>query len=276
MGERTVGERLATKGEPGQAEAMTLIGWNGEIGGAAWWARALTFAAALGVLLGLLGPFGSYLNDDASMRVAHFTAMSLLGVGTLGVIIPLAVRIGWRIGLPTLFSVVVAGALWALPLAAASALLARTWWPAETAGVRPIEWYGQSLLIGSCALILWYLIERIRIGQVGPTPQAPARDDRATPFSGEVLCLQMEDHFVRVHRPGGSTLELMTMQDAIARYGTAPGLQIHRSWWVAESAWRAAERDGRNWRLRLANGITAPVARNRVAAVRDRGWIVAD
>jgi DNA-binding LytR/AlgR family response regulator len=77
----------------------------------------------------------------------------------------------------------------------------------------------------------------------------------------------MEDHYVRVHRASGSRLELMPMADAIARYGVA-GIRTHRSWWVAVSAVRAIERDGRNMRLRLDGGLTVPVARNRVAAVR--------
>jgi DNA-binding LytR/AlgR family response regulator len=82
----------------------------------------------------------------------------------------------------------------------------------------------------------------------------------------------MEDHYVRVHRPGGSTLELMPLQDAISRYGRG-GLQVHRSWWVAADAVVDAERYGRNWRLRLSNGLVVPVARNRVAAVRRRSLI---
>jgi len=85
----------------------------------------------------------------------------------------------------------------------------------------------------------------------------------------------MEDHYVRVHRASGSTLELMPLQDAIARYGSG-GLQVHRSWWVAADAVVGAERDGRNWRLRLSNGQRVPVARNRIAATRARQLIGPD
>jgi DNA-binding LytR/AlgR family response regulator len=88
-----------------------------------------------------------------------------------------------------------------------------------------------------------------------------------------VMCLQMEDHYVRVHRASGSILELMPLQEAIARFGGAGGLQVHRSWWVAGAAVAGAERDARNWRLRLTNGLIVPLARNRVAEARARGWI---
>ncbi len=86
----------------------------------------------------------------------------------------------------------------------------------------------------------------------------------------------MEDHYVRVHRLSGSRLELMPLHEAIARYGQAGGVQVHRSWWVAASAIDGAERDVRNWRLRLNNGLVVPVARNRIAEVRARGWIGED
>jgi hypothetical protein len=48
-----------------------------------------------------------------------------------------------------------------------------------------------------------------------------------------VICLQMEDHYLRVHHDAGSRLELMPLREAIRRYGRRDGLQVHRSWWVA-------------------------------------------
>ncbi|WP_174297771.1 hypothetical protein [Sphingomonas bacterium] len=49
---------------------MMTEGWNGQVGGAAWWARALSFAGVLGIVLGIVGPFGSYLNGDVLTRIA--------------------------------------------------------------------------------------------------------------------------------------------------------------------------------------------------------------
>jgi hypothetical protein len=92
-----------------------------------------------------------------------------------------------------------------------------------------------------------------------------------------MLCLRMEDHHVRVRRVSGSSLELMPLREAIERFGGGvDGAQIHRSWWVAARAVAGAERDARNWRLRLTNGLTAPVAHNRIAEARARGWIDGD
>jgi DNA-binding LytR/AlgR family response regulator len=83
----------------------------------------------------------------------------------------------------------------------------------------------------------------------------------------------MEDHYVRVHTAAGSRLVLATLAQAIAALAGADGLQVHRSWWVARKAVVRAIADGRNLRLQLVNGATAPVSRSAVAAVRAKGWM---
>jgi len=110
----------------------------------------------------------------------------------------------------------------------------------------------------------WYQVRRARTHKVAIS----------LPTTSDVFCLQMEDHYVRIHRPSGSTLELLPLHEAIGRFGGTDGLQVHRSWWVSAKAVTGAERDARNWRLRLTNGLTVPVARNRVTEARTRGWIV--
>jgi DNA-binding LytR/AlgR family response regulator len=136
--------------------------------------------------------------------------------------------------------------------------------------VRPEEWYTQSLLIAGLIVGLWVLLSLALDRPLSlPAPQSA----QAAAGLDPVLCLQMEDHYVRIHRASGSTLELMPLKDAIERYGQGGGIQVHRSWWVAASAVTASERDARNWRLQLSNGVRVPVARNRIAEVRARGWI---
>jgi DNA-binding LytR/AlgR family response regulator len=83
----------------------------------------------------------------------------------------------------------------------------------------------------------------------------------------------MEDHYVRIHTPTGSRLELMSMSQAIAALGGVEGRRVHRSWWVARAAVEAAEPDGRNWRLKLRGGLRAPVSRANVAPLRAAGWL---
>lgn len=248
---------------------MRIEGWNAEIGGPRWWARLLTYSAFAGAMMGVFGPFGSYLNGSFLVLVLHWTVMSLFGAITCGLTLP--IMIGWlgRRGFPLWFALLISLAIVSLPLSAVAATEARWIWPWQTARLRAPDWYVQTLLPSLLVIAGWLLLEyargiRLRTITVGQPAQAA--------LAGPVLCLQMEDHYVRVHRQGGSTLELMPLQEAITRYGKG-GLQVHRSWWVAADAVVDAERDGRNWRLRLSNGLIVPVARNRIAAVRQRSLI---
>jgi DNA-binding LytR/AlgR family response regulator len=83
----------------------------------------------------------------------------------------------------------------------------------------------------------------------------------------------MEDHYVRAHGPGTSALILLRMRDAEAELAGVDGRRVHRSWWVARASVEKVLRDGRGYKLRLTNGLEAPVARDRVAALKAAGWI---
>ena len=103
---------------------------------------------------------------------------------------------------------------------------------------------------------------------------SPRFFDRLPPHLGrELLALEMEDHYVRAHTTAGSALVLMRMRDAVAELDGVEGLQVHRSWWVARAAVEREVQDGRNLRLRLRNGLEAPVARNSVPTLRAAGWL---
>ncbi|WP_174297770.1 LytTR family DNA-binding domain-containing protein [Sphingomonas bacterium] len=205
--------------------------------------------------------------------------MTLAGTVIAGLVVPLAMRVSARLGLPRSFALAVGLLVAAVPISVVSALVTGTIWPWQTAALRPLDWYGQTLLVELCVVVLWLLVEIARRQRSAIGPAVPV-EVAATPLqprsADPVLCLQMEDHYVRVHRRSGSTLELMTFAEAIARHGSLNGMQVHRSWWVAADSVEAGERDARNWRLRLANGLLIPVARNRIAEARAQGWIDAN
>jgi hypothetical protein len=260
-----MGDWLAVQRRTGQTRPMRFEGMNGEIGGPRWWARALSFAAVIGLLMGVIGPFGSYLNP-MPLRVLDQFVMTISGTILAGVLIPLLLRVGARLGLPLAFSLAVAIAITAIPIAALSALVSMLIWPWSVAHYRVSNWYFEALLLLSVFVVLWIMLEAALGAWNGGSPAA-------APAVGAVVALQTEDNYVRVHRAQGSSLELTPLHEAITKYGQASGAQVHRGWWVAASAVEGAERIGRNWRLRLANGLRAPVARNRVAEVRARGWM---
>jgi LytTr DNA-binding domain len=236
--------------------------------------RALAMACLCGVILGVLGPFGSYLNGGVLIRTMYWLAAILLGLLFYGTAIMAVKRIAspdawfrW----PLLFGAAfVASAPEALVTRAAALWL----WP-ELAGVGPnlTLWYGQTLVVGLIGTAAGTLLIQ--------HPAASRHDEQSLPphsplpaeaLKGEILALQMEDHYVRVHGPTGSELILMPLGHAISCV-QAQGLRTHRSWWVARDAVIAVEGSARAMSLRLSNGLVAPVARSAVIHLKAAGWI---
>ena len=102
----------------------------------------------------------------------------------------------------------------------------------------------------------------------------PSLTKRLSPnFVGDIIALQSEDHYVRVHGEEGSELILIRLRDAIAEMDGADGWQVHRSWWVARSGIIAAKPSGRSWTLRLTNGATAIVSRDMGGRLKAEGLL---
>ena len=97
-------------------------------------------------------------------------------------------------------------------------------------------------------------------------PTDPALIERLPAYiRGDILCLQVDDHYVRVHSRHGSTMVLMRFSDALRGVDHIPGSQVHRSWWVAASAVEGLRRTGRTAQLTLCNGLSVPVSQPYLA-----------
>jgi hypothetical protein len=166
-------------------------------------------------------------------------------------------------------------------------------WPSVT---EYVSFYGSVTLIGAgLMLVVWLVSQASSTTQVlppaggqelAPLATAPDQDGVAAPPSrscrlllrlplevrGEILALQMEDHYVRVHTVAGNTLLLMRMRDAISELEGADGVQVHRSWWVARAAVQEVYREGRRVCLELQSGTRVPVSRERMQSLPE--WMI--
>lgn len=233
-------------------------------------AAGLAVATAVGLILGVIGPFGSYLNGTLPARLAYWVVCLWAGWLAFGFSLPrLAAFAQGR--LPLWFWAPLAVAVLAVLPAAISRSLALRLWPI-VGQVGWLEWYGQCLLVSAMvtAAVLW-LNRDAGDGAVAdaadPRERLPARLGR------DLVCLQMEDHYVRVHTTQGSALVLMSLSQAMAGLQDIEGVQTHRSWWVARSAIVGVVEDGRRLRLRLKGGLEAPVSRARIGRLREEGWL---
>lgn len=256
----------------------------------------LTVMTVIGVFLALIGPFGT-IDAPLGVRLVMWLAFAYIGYVFYR---PMQNVVAWgerTLDLPR-------WGLWIAACLASTApmtlaVIAIGSWPG------PLVWpsldqimgtYFSVLVIGAAVTVLF---NWAKPGQRGSEPDpaplaasppvAPWQEPAAPPPSNppsnallaqlppelgsDIIALEMEDHYVRVHTALGSALVLMRLRDALVLVGGQEGMQVHRSWWVARGAVEDVVRDGRNIRLRLARGIEAPVARAKIANLRDARWI---
>jgi hypothetical protein len=243
------------------------------------WSRDLAIAASVGLFLGLVGPFGSYLNTSRLTVLAYWIGSMLFGAVLFGLTLRPAARLALLLRLPVTGLLLLTLMIAALPLALACHAVAGRLWPGPVADIGLGLWYGQTLVI-SLPLALCY---RLAAGAAPRQSNADVAPDlpesrnfllRLPPHVGRtLLALEMEDHYVRAHTASGSALILIPLHRAIAELESVNGIRTHRSWWVAHDAVTGVVRDGRNLRLQLANGVQAPVARTKIAALREAGLL---
>lgn len=251
--------------------------------------RLPAIAAAI-LVLTVIGPFGTFQDLRLPARLAYWGGLILAGFllfeGMAQAVLR-AVRgraVGW--------AWVVGGA--ALGVTAVQTLVVA----AVERGVRGHDFFSAAglaelaLYVGTVTVVVAavpVLLDLRDRGLVAAPVSAPAGETTAAtalpaeprlyaripPRLGrDLLALAMEDHYVRVHTALGSDLILMRLRDAVAELDGVPGLQVHRSHWVAADAVAAVERrpDGK-MTLVLTNGLRVPVSRSYAGDVRAAGWL---
>ena len=99
------------------------------------------------------------------------------------------------------------------------------------------------------------------------TDKLPPRLRRA-----DILALEAEDHYLRVHTDRGDCLILMRLSDAIAAVAPLDGARTHRSWWVARKAVDQVSRGDGRATLSISTGAEVPVSRTYAPKLREAGW----
>ncbi|QUL37736.1 LytTR family DNA-binding domain-containing protein [Erythrobacter sp. JK5] len=247
----------------------------------------LAIMAIIGFGLALLGPFGSYM-QPLEIRFLYWVVLSFAGYLCYVPVAGLVLSFGRRLALPDWTLWVAAVLIGTVPMTAIVILVNQLPGPFVVPRYGAIsQTYAHVLVIGAVVVIIFQLLEKrsppkaTTLGFVAASPVAAGPEPVRTPLldrlpadlGTDVIALEMEDHYVRVHTALGSELVLLRLRDAIAELDGIEGRQVHRSWWVARGAVEEVVREGRNVRLKLPRGIEAPVARAQVGDLRDSGWI---
>lgn len=245
--------------------------------------------AGIGLVLGLLGPFGTYPMPLA-LRLAYWIGFIFIGYAIFRPITRIAGWLHEMSKIPFLFAIGLAVLVSALPLAFLIGFAIngmRIDGPMLSSGFAAL--YVQCAGIGIAIFLLMRVIfsgERTetemeeRSTQLSPavTPDINSRRskllDRLSPgFPDRIHALGVEDHYVRVHAADRNETLLMRLRDAIAETQPLEGMQVHRGWWVARHAIADSKRDGRNLKIILVNGLEIPVSRSYAGKLKQMGWI---
>ncbi|MEN9931539.1 MAG: hypothetical protein RIS17_112 [Pseudomonadota bacterium] len=246
--------------------------------------RPYLAAIPLGLLLGLAGPFGTYPAFPTTTRYMFWVALTLAGVVAAvatSAILPAARLRGraHRHGAVALLSAIPMTFVvaWTLSFLQPGRLFAPKQLLVLFACVAAVQ-----LLIVSAVRLEPPIVDQsggeadaLEIPETGaevlPAAFPSAFLSRLPPEIGaDIIAIETEDHYLRVHTARSSALILMRMADAVAMLGPQLGAQVHRRWWVAEAAVATLTTEGQKLSIRMRNGILVPVGRTFAGAARTR------
>lgn len=236
-------------------------------------------ALAIGLLLGKIGAFGTYRELAVIDRYVYWLAITAIDWSLIVAAARGLRRVPAFAALPIVVQVMLTVILAALPGTLAVCGLDSLLRVVPHWDWVPLLYLNTAVMSLAIALpVALVLRPAARVAaepaRVAAPPGIPAFLNRIPPQLGrELMALEMEDHYLRIHTTKGSALILLRLRDALAELGGADGLQVHRSWWVAHAALHDTARENGKPVLRLKNGLSVPVSRSFRAALKAAGWL---
>lgn len=233
---------------------------------------------ATGVILGLAGPFGTEDVMRTAPRIAYwlFIAMGSFFIGSL-----VATTIGEGLrawGVNRWVAVALAGIGAGLVNFAVLVALNLAVFDHEFLEIDSLVALGVNVIVISIIIAGAFVLIAAQItreGAQGPTTPEPPRLLTRLPLEkrGGLISISVEDHYVDIFTTKGHEMVLMRLSDAMAETGDTPGLQVHRSHWVATDHVASARREGARAVLTLSDGRDIPASRTYVPALKEAGLL---
>lgn len=229
--------------------------------------------AAIGVVMAILGPFGS--SERSLPERLLYWQICMVGGGFIGVAIDEPVRRAvanfWArvilvsVGMTPFVTMLVGFTnhyLGAMRLTLANV--------AEPA----FQVFVVCFAVMTLRQLAW--AERVTV-VVAPEPA----EDPTTTFrqrlsarrrAAALIAVEAEDHYLRVHTDAGDELITARFADALAELAAAPGFQTHRSWWVAADAIDDVKWLRGRGEAKLKCGLLVPISRSNAGPLKAAGW----
>lgn len=139
----------------------------------------------------------------------------------------------------------------------------------------PLDWIDNLLAVIAITVIITALLESFKSNstEAQNTLKPDLLDRLPLNRRGDLVSLSVSDHYVDVVTTKGREMLLMRLGDAIREATLTPGLQVHRSHWVALGQVAQARRAGETALLITSAGDEIPVSRTYMAALRKSGLL---
>ena len=228
--------------------------------------RSLTLLAMVAVMAGILGPFGTYSDFSLIERQIYWAFIVLVTVPVGHLALAITGRYLGFADWPAPVHIMAVSAIAAAPVSICVLLLGLGFGFSVNLGA------GAELYVQSAAIIFFvcclFAVAEAKDAQRGD-PELLARLPGAK--RGRLIRLAAQDHYVEVVTTCGTTLLAMRFRDAMAEAGAEPGVQIHRSHWVALRAVSGCKKGSGRARLALIDGSELPIGRTFRAGLKARG-----
>lgn len=224
---------------------------------------------AVGCVVGMTGPFGTFSDLSLLPRIAYWliTVVTTFWLGYLAsfAVTSFAESRGGGGGVSLALGAVAAGVLVTLWLSVFHAAVFQTPFLSETMRLFPY------------VLVITALAVFGSDYATTPDTAPPLSTPRSTPawlaqlpdnLGTKLILLRAEDHYVRAETDRGETLLRTTLQEAADALGDY-GIRLHRSWWVAKDAIAAYRYRNGAPAIVLHDGRIIPIGRTYRRAVKE-------
>ncbi|MFK8032582.1 MAG: LytTR family DNA-binding domain-containing protein [Hyphomicrobiales bacterium] len=225
---------------------------------------------ALGAILGISGPFDTFSLLPAVPRIAYWTSIVVLAFAT-GSLVHALVHAALQKYSRWLRLLVIScciGIAVTLVLSCIN-LIAFGYWYASWAA-----FFKQLGIVTLISGVIEMASFALHGGNASVATKPAALLERLSlDKRGVLVAVSAEDHYVSVTTTNGTELVLMRLSDALKEVGDTPGLQIHRSHWVALDQIKKVTRIDDRGEVTLSDGATRPISRGFMPAVRAAGLL---
>lgn len=237
--------------------------------------------AAISVLIGLVGPFETF-EHPLLARLAYWTLI-VVTTGALGTLVTMLVMALLPPEVPPTLGAALGGLVAGTPIALLVWTINNLAYGSQDDGMSLGALIAYCIPIAALVTAVGHVLRDAVLLGTPSSPPAPAvteapptpplLDRLPLPQRGRLLHLAVKDHYVDVTTDRGTTMVLIRLSDAIREAAPVPGLQVHRSHWVALGAVRRTSRQSGKPVLELETGVIVPVSRSYLAEARTAGLV---